>query len=207
MSPRRRTAAYSGELERPVDIQLRSFPSADPTFHAFACEALDALKRPSPAALQDTIRGRYPVAVVRAQEDLARRGTGPLVWYAFRYGTVTGGPAGTQSIDWDSRDIAWSILDDERRFVDLNDALAVIVEQPRDAILGRAVEEFTNPDDPSIREDLAVLWGQFVATRWFESTIRFNRRDGRRRQLAFRIVADDPEPGRHRLRVAEIDPG
>ena len=57
------------------------------------------------------------------------------------------------------------------------------------------------------REDIAVLWQQFVDTRWAESTIRFNRRDGRRRQFAYRIVADDPEPGRHRLRVAEIDPG
>jgi hypothetical protein len=53
---------------------------------------------------------------------------------------------------------------------------------------------------------MAVLWGQFVETRWLESSIRFNRKDGRRRQFAFRIVADDPEPGRHRLRVVELDP-
>ena len=60
---------------------------------------------------------------------------------------------------------------------------------------------------PSIREDLAALWQQFVETRWVESSIRFNRMDGQRRQFAYRIVADDPEPGLHRLRVAEIDPG
>jgi len=205
VSPRRRSA-YPGELERPVDIQLRTFPSADPTFYVYACEALDAMKRPSTRGLQDNIRIRYPLAVVRAQEDLARRGAGPLVWYAFRYGTVAHGPPGIQLIDWDGTDIAWGIVDDERRFADLNDALAAIVEQPRDAILGRALEEFTNPEDPSIREDMAVLWGQFVETRWLESSIRFNRKDGRRRQFAFRIVADDPEPGRHRLRVVELDP-
>jgi PAS domain-containing protein len=90
--------------------------------------------------------------------------------------------------------------------VDVNDALVAIVEQPRDVIVGRAIDEFTNPEDPTIREDIAVLWQQFVDTRWAESTIRFNRRDGRRRQFAYRIVADDPEPGRHRLRVSEIDP-
>jgi PAS domain-containing protein len=207
MSPRRRTSSYPGELERPVDIQLRTFPTADPTFHAFACEALDAMKRPSTRGLQDNIRIRYPLAGVRAQEDLARRGTGPLVWYAFRYGSVAHGPPGMPLIDWDGPEIAWGILDEERRFVDLSDALVTIVEQPRDAILGRAVEEFTNPEDPSIRDDIAVLWQQFVDTRWAESTIRFNRRDGSPRQFAFRIVADDPEPGRHRLRVAEIDPG
>ena len=207
MTPRCRTLSYPGELERPVDIQLRTFPSADPTFHAFACEALDAMKRPSPRGLQDNIRIRYPLAVVRPQEDLARRGTGPLVWYAFRYGSVAHGPSGMPLIDWDGCEIAWGILDDERRFVDLNDALVTIVEQPRDAILGRAVEEFTNPNDPTIREDIAVLWQQFVDTRWAESTIRFNRRDGSPRQFAFRIVADDPEPGRHRLCVAELEPG
>ena len=205
MSPRRRSA-YPGELERPVDIQLRTFPSADPTFYVYACEALDAMKRPSTRGVQDNIRIRYPLAVVRAQEDLARRGAGPLVWYAFRYGTVAHGPPGIQLIDWDGTDIAWGIVDDERRFADLNDALAAIVEQPREAILGRALEDFTNPEDPSIREDMAVLWGQFVETRWLESSIRFNRKDGRRRQFAFRIVADDPEPGRHRLRVVELDP-
>jgi len=205
VSPRRRSA-YPGELERPVDIQLRTFPSADPTFYVYACEALDAMKRPSTRGLQDNIRIRYPLAVVRAQEDLARRGAGPLVWYAFRYGTVAHGPPGIQLIDWDGTDIAWGIVDDERRFADLNDALAAIVEQPREAILGRALEDFTNPEDPSIREDMAVLWGQFVETRWLESSIRFNRKDGRRRQFAFRIVADDPEPGRHRLRVVELDP-
>jgi PAS domain-containing protein len=144
---------------------------------------------------------------VRAQDDLARRGAGPLVWYAFRYGTVAHGPPGMQLIDWESADIAWGVVDDERRFADLNEELAAIVEQPRDAIVGRALEDFTNPEDPSIREDMAVLWGQFVETRWLESSIRFNRRDGRRRQFAFRIVADDPEPGRHRLRVVELDSG
>jgi PAS domain-containing protein len=188
-------------------IQLRTFPSADPVFHAFACEALEALRKPTTDALQDRIRAHYPTAVVRAQEDLARRGGEPTVWYAFRYGTVAHGPPGMPVIDWDGPDLAWAILDEGRHFVDLNAALAAIVELPAEQILGRAVEEFTNPEDPSIREDLAALWQQFVETRWVESSIRFNRMDGQRRQFAYRIVADDPEPGLHRLRVAEIDPG
>lgn len=205
MSPRR--TPYPGELARPVDIQLRAFPSADPNFYAYACATLDGIRRPSIGALQDAIRARYPLAVVRAQEDLARRGGGPLVWYAFRYGTVAHGPPALAAIDWDAPDIAWAILDDERRFVDLDNGVAGIVERSREEILGHAVEEFTNPGDPSVREDLTALWRQFVETRWVESTIRFNRKDGTRRQLAYRIVADDPEPGRHRLRVAEIEAG
>jgi PAS domain S-box-containing protein len=185
-------------------IELRTFPSADPVFHAFACAALEAMRKPTIDTLQHRIRARYPTAVVREQEDLARRGGEPTVWYAFRYGTVAHGPPGMAVIDWDRLDMAWAILDEGRHFVDLNAALAAIVELPREQILGRAVEEFTNPEDPSIREDLAALWQQFVETRWVESTIRFNRMDGRRRQFAYRIVADDPEPGLHRLRVAEV---
>jgi PAS domain-containing protein len=178
-------------------IELRTFPSADPVFHAFACEELDALRKPTTNALQDRVRARYPTAVVRAQEDLARRGGEPTVWYAFRYGTVAHGPPGMPVIDWDGPELAWAILDEGRKFVELNAALAAIVELPPEQILGRAVEEFTNP----------ALWRQFVETRWVESTIRFNRMDGRRREFAYRIIADDPEPGLHRLRVAEIDPG
>jgi PAS domain S-box-containing protein len=206
VSPRRSEAPDPGAVDSPAAVQLRTFPSADPVFRAYARDALDGLRQPSTIALQDHIRTRYPFAVVREQDSLARRGPGPTVWYAFRYGTVSHWPPGTPMIDWDSADIAWGVLDEDRRFADLNDAFAAIVEQPRDAILGRATEEFTNPEDPSIREDMAALWQQFVETRWIESTIRFNRRDGRRRQFAFRLVADDPEPGRHRLRVVEIAP-
>ncbi|HSK51238.1 MAG TPA: PAS domain-containing protein [Clostridia bacterium] len=211
MSPARRRTRRFDELDevpddlRPEDLVLRTFPSTDTAFAAFAREALEGATRPSTRILQEQLRQRYPAAVVRAQDDLARRGGGGIVWYAFRYGGVAQAPVGPRSTDWTDPDIAWAIIDDERRFVDLNDALAAIVEEPRDAIIGRAIEEFTNPDDPTIREDLAALWSHFVEARVAESTIRYNRADGRYRQLAYRIVADDPEPGLHRIRVLELD--
>jgi PAS domain-containing protein len=189
---------------RPDEIQLRTFPSTDTAFAAFARAALAQLAAPMIPVLQTQIRQRYPAAVVRAQDELARRGGGPIVWYGFRFGNVVEGPTGPRAIDWSAPDIAWAIIDDERRFVDLNEALAGIVEVPRDGILGRAIEDFTNPDDPTIRADLAEMWRHFVDARRAESTIRFNRADGRPRQLAYRIVADDPEPGRHRIRVIEL---
>jgi hypothetical protein len=185
-------------------IQLRTFPSRDTGFRAFVRDALADLATPMPADLQARVRERYPAAVVRPQDELARRGGGATVWYAFRHGTVALPQAGSAAINWDDPASPWAIIDDERRFIDLNDALAAIVEVPRAEILGRAIEEFTNPNDPTIREDLAALWEQFVQARAAESTIRFNRLDGERRQLAYRIVADEPEPGRHRLRVREV---
>jgi PAS domain-containing protein len=188
----------------PDEIQLRTFPSTDTAFAAFARAALAQLPAPTIPVLQAQIRQRYPAAVVRAQDELARRGGGPMVWYGFRFGNVAEGPSGPRAIDWSAADIPWAIIDDERRFVDLNDPLASIVELPREEILGRAIEDFTNPDDPTIRDDLGEMWRHFVDARRAESTIRFNRADGRPRQLAYRIVADDPEPGRHRIRVVEL---
>ncbi len=190
---------------RSSDVHLRSFPSDDRTFYAFSRAVLLRTVRSTPGELQAALRERYPAAIVRVQDELARRGDA-LVWYAFRYGSIADAPL-TAPFDWSGDDVAEGIVDDERRFVAVDDALAAIVELPRDLILGRALEDFTNPEDPMIREDMIRLWAEFVSTRLAESTIRFNRADGRPRELAYRIVADDPVAGRHRLRVREIPQG
>ncbi len=185
-------------------IQLHTFPSADTDFRLFARRALGDLPRPTPDALQRAIRERYPMAVVRAQQELARRGNGSgLVWYAFRHGLV--GPS-EEPADWDEPGLAWGVVDDDRRFVDVNEALAEIVELPREAIVGHAIEEFTNPDDPTAVDDIAELWRQFLRSGTAESTIRFNRMDGTERHLAYRIVANEAGEGRHRVRVREVEP-
>ena len=188
-------------------VQLRTFPSGDAEFRSFARTALAAVDEPTTGQLQQAIRERYPAAVVRAQAELARRGSGAEVWYAFRYGTVTTAAPDEHPIDWDAPGVAWAIVDDERRFIDLDDALAAIVEAPRAEILGHAIEDFTNPEDPTVRDDLIALWGQFISAGSAESSIRFNRLDGRPRQLAYRIVANEAGPSQHKLRVREIEPG
>jgi PAS domain-containing protein len=50
---------------------------------------------------------------------------------------------------------AWAILDDERRFVEVSRALAEIAELPAHRMVGHPVEDFSNPDDPTIRDDIA----------------------------------------------------
>ena len=187
---------------RTADVQLRTFPSDDRTFRAFVRAALTSTKSATSGQVQARVRERYPVAVVRVQDELARRGD-TLVWYAFRYGSVVDALT-APPVDWLAPGIAEGVIDDDRRFVSVNDELAAIVELPREAIIGRALEDFANPDDPTIRDDIAAMWAEFVVTRLAESSIRFNRLDGTPRQLAFRIVADDPEPGRHRLKVREL---
>ena len=192
---------------RPGTVQLHTFPSDDAEFRLHARRSLGILARPTPQTLQRAIRERYPMAVVRAQQALARRGEGGgVVWYAFRHGLI--GPsdaAGDRG--WDEPGMGWGILDDRRVFVDLNHALAAIVELPRDAIVGHAIEEFTNPNDPTVLEDVDELWRQFLRVGVAESTIRFNRMDGSERHLGYRIVANEAGRGRHRIRVREIGHG
>jgi PAS domain-containing protein len=122
------------------------------------------------------------------------------VWYAFRYGSAL-----PPAIDWESAE-AWATIDDERRFVEVSPALATIVEVPVEAMIGRPLEAFANADDPNVRADLVALWTEFGRIGVAGGTVRFNYGDGRPRQLAYRIVANDPVDGRHRLTVRAVVP-
>jgi PAS domain-containing protein len=183
-----------------VDLELRTFPSSDRDFGAFAHVTLLDLAEPrSPEAFQRRLRSRYPAAIVKVQVELARHGEGPSVWYAFRSGSVGAAP-----IVPVNEAPAWAIVDDERRFVEVSPALAAIIELPAAMIVGHAVEEFGGPDDPTIRSDLLRLWKDFQTTGAIASTVRFNFGDGRPRELGYRLIADAAGPGRHRLTVWEL---
>lgn len=187
-----------------MSIRLHAFPSADPEFGAFAQSCLDALPGPSspdaPDVLQRAIRLRYPAAIVTTQDELARHGSAPLVWYAYR----------TRVLSWrdDEREgpwPAWGILDDERRFLEVNRELAAIAELSAEVMLGHQIEEFSNPADATIRDDIVQLWAEFLERRSIASTVRFNFADGRPRELGYWLEADGEGPGRHRLSVRELD--
>src|SRR5687768_5979446 len=100
-----------------VDVKLHAFPSRDREFVDFALAAWAVLPEPrSTDALQRALRVRYPAAVVTEQEDLARHGDGPTIWYAFRTAAI-GAPAVEVP---PARSGAWAIIDDERRFVEVS---------------------------------------------------------------------------------------
>jgi PAS domain-containing protein len=181
-----------------VDINLHAFPSRDREFMEFAQAAWAVLPEPrTPEALQRALRVRYPAAVVTRQEELARHGDGPIIWYAFRSAAVDA-PS-----DEPPREPveAWAILDGDRRFVEVSTSLARIAELPARRMVGHRIEDFSNPADPSIRDDIARLWDVFMTSGSLSSTLRFNYADGRPRELAYRLVADAGGKGRHRLTV------
>ncbi len=181
-----------------MSIDLHAFPSEDRDFIAFAHAALGVLPEPkSLSALQRALRVRYPAAVVTVQVELARHGEGPTVWYALRTAAV-----GSDADVPPERAGAWAILDDDRRFVQVSAALARIAELPARRMVGHRIEDFSNPDDPTIVDDIARLWTEFRARGALSSTLRFNYLDGRPRELAYRLVASANGVGRHRLTVS-----
>ena len=181
-----------------VDVQLHAFPSGDREFVDYVEAAWAALPGQTTAEeLQHAVRVRYPAAIVTIQDELARRGEDLIVWYVFRTAAI-----GTPAIgDTPATDDAWAILDDERRFLEVSPVLAGIAEIPAGRMLGHRIEEFSNPADPTIRDDIGRLWAEFRAGGALSSTLRFNYADGRPREVAYRIEADADGPGRHRLSV------
>jgi PAS domain-containing protein len=187
-----------------VDVRIHSFPSRDREFVDYVASAWAALAAPqSPEALQRALRERYPAAVVTVQAELARHGDGPIVWYAFRTAAL-----GVSTVDEGAEPDpeAWAILDTERRFLEVSPGLARIAELPAQRMVGRFVEDFSNPADPTIRDDIAKLWEEFRSGGALASTVRFNYADGRPRELAYRLDADADGPGRHRLTVRVLAP-
>jgi PAS domain-containing protein len=186
-----------------VDVKIHAFPSRDRDFLAFVDEAWVALAAPrTPDALQRALRVRYPAAVVTEQAELARHGEGPLVWYAFRTAAL-----GAPTIDEPpTRPAAWAILDDDRRFLEVSPALAGIVELPAPTMVGHRIEEFGNPADPTIGDDIVRLWNEYRSNGSLSSTLRFNYADGRPRELAYHLGSDGDTEGRHRLTVRVLAP-
>lgn len=186
-----------------LDVKLHAFPSRDREFLDFAQAAFNVLAEPrTTEALQRALRIRYPAAAVTQQAELARHGEGPLVWYAFRTAAIGLPPIGTDADELE----AWAIIDDEMRFVEVSPALARIVELPARRMLGHRIEDFSNPADPTVREDIGRLWAEFRDGGVISSTVRFNYLDGRPRELGYRLTANDDGEGRHRLVVSVLPP-
>lgn len=189
--------------------RLQAFPAEDVAFRRYIADAFAALladidARPDgllePEDLQLRLRERYPAAVVRPRESLADPGEGELVWYVYRFGSVSAGLRW-----WEEPGHAWAILDDDRCFVEVSTSLTEIVEAPRDEILGTRVEAFANPDDETASEDVIALWAQFLAEGELHSTLRFRRVDGRPREIEYHVTKDGAGPERHLAVVREIE--
>ena len=193
---------------RPIP-RLQAFPAEDLAFRRFVADAFSTLlaevePRPDallePEELQVRLRARYPAAVVRPRDHLADPGDGDLVWYVYRFGSISPGLRW-----WEEPGHAWAILDDQRRFVEVSTSLTEIVEAPREAILGQLVDALSNPEDASAVEDIRSLWAEFMERGELHATLRFRRLDGSPREIEYHVTRDGAGPERHLAVVREIE--
>ncbi len=179
-------------------IEVHAFPSEDRGFRAFVLDLLDRLVDPTPEELQLATRERYPLARVSVRTAFATREGDGIVWYAFR--RAIGEPAVE---GWWERLETWALIADDRTFVEATEAFAAIVEAPLGAIIGRRLDDFTNPLDPTASDDIAELWPELLRLGRADGTLRFNRMDGSRREIEYHVEADGANTGRYRAVIRE----
>ena len=189
--------------------RLQAFPAEDLAFRRYVADAFATLlaeiePRPDallePEELQVRLRARYPAAVVRPRDRLADPGDGDLLWYVYRFGSISPGLRW-----WEEPGHAWAILDDDRRFVEVSTSLTEIVEAPREAILGQLVDGLSNPEDASALEDIRSLWAEFMERGELHATLRFRRLDGSPREIEYHVTREGAGPQRHLAVVREIE--
>jgi PAS domain-containing protein len=190
--------------------RLRIFPSEDVAFRRFVDAVFEGMRVEAaavglgvqdPQQLQWRLRERYPAAVVRRREAIADPGEGETLWYVYRFGSIAPGRRW-----WEEPGHAWAVLDDERRFLETSTSLVEIVEAPREALLGRPIEAFSNPEDVSAPADVEAMWAELRRRGELHSTLRFRRNDGSPREIEYHVTRDGAGPGRHLAVVREIDP-
>jgi len=85
------------------------------------------------------------------------------------------------------------MLDDDRRYVDANDAACSFLGLTRDQVIGRRIDEFLVPE---VRETLDEAWPQFLARGRHAGFFKLVLPDGSVRETMYSSIAH-VTPGRH----------
>lgn len=86
------------------------------------------------------------------------------------------------------------LADDDRRYVDASHGIEAVVGMPGEFVLRRTVDQLTPPED---RESVPVAWEGFLAAGSQDGIYTLLRPDGARLRVAYRALANQPEPGLH----------
>jgi PAS domain S-box-containing protein len=85
------------------------------------------------------------------------------------------------------------LIDDDRRYVDVNDAACSFLGLTRDQVVGRRIDEFLVPD---VRKTLAETWPRFLHMGRHAGFFELVRPDGSVRKTMYSSIAN-VTPGRH----------
>ena len=93
------------------------------------------------------------------------------------------------------------LADDERRYVDANDAAVQLIGYTREELLGLRIEDIT---PPAQRDGLEEMWADFLRRGGLTGTFTLLTAQGREIQVAYGAVAN-VAPGRHLSILLPID--
>jgi PAS domain-containing protein len=138
-----------------------------------------------PLALQRVLRRAFPYVHVQIQHELAQFGS-QRAWYVYRDGWYQLAP---QPEWWRRAGLAHVSLDENGRFLDVDEAAAELFALERHDLLGRTWGDFFAPE-------LSRWFGRTMAAlrdkRTFETKWLLYRADGAETYAAFRCIRQGP---------------
>lgn len=122
-----------------------------------------------------------------------------LTWTEF----VGGKPGDESTTLWQASWNALAIVDDERRYLRINEGTTRMLGASAEDVLDRRIENFTPEERRSL---LSALWRKFERSRGLQGFYEVQRSDRSRVMVEFR-ASRDVEPGRHLIVAREVYSG
>jgi PAS domain S-box-containing protein len=183
-------------------VTAMSFPSTDLVFAQRVREALAEREDDEVLSAADHLRRRlmsvHPHVDVHPRAALAGFGPDPVL-YVFRDGHASH----AFEDDWLKSDsVARAVTDADGRYLEVNDAAAVLYGASPDAIVGRPAGSFTRPD--ARIADAASLWKTLSSTGRLHSLALLRRADGAEVTVEFVTIKDGDGAGRNVTFLREV---
>ena len=185
-------------------VTALSFPAADVVFAERVREALEGVLRDSDGQdvetrLASRLRAVHPHVATSRHHSLG--GFGGTTIYVYRDGSPL------SSLDDDSwieaPDTARVVTDDTGRYVEANEAAALLFGVPANEIVGREAGTFTRPD--ARIEQPAALWHAIASRGRVHSLAVLRCPDGTEESVEFITVRDEAGSGRHVTHLRPVE--
>jgi PAS domain S-box-containing protein len=140
-------------------VRIVTFPRDDAAFEVHVNLAREQMSSWNAGTLVDRVRAAYPLAAAKLASPAAHLDPLTDVWYVFRDGVIR---PPKRDLTWaDDPDAARAVLDQEGRYLDLNEAAAELFGVSREAVIGRPAGSFTSHErEPELGDRLLTTAGR-----------------------------------------------
>jgi PAS domain-containing protein len=187
------------------DVIPLTFPPGDAVFAERVREALadmsDGSERVDVAVLLERrLRPVHPNVATRRRASVA--GFGAEAIYVFRDGSALSSSPGDDSWVADES-TARVVTDDAGRYLEANEAAAILFGVPTHEIVGREAGTFTRPD--ALIDDAPALWHALSRKGKLHSVAILKSPDGREERVEFVTIRDQGGPRQHVTYLRRIE--